>query len=68
MRTRTISTAVSVLLSVFSAAYAQVPICPDAAEVYKAFSQDDVDAFLSPDKLYYPETWFHWVGGNVSET
>ena len=67
MRTRTISTAVSVLLSVFSAAYAQVPICPDAAEVYKAFSQDDVDAFLSPDKLYYPETWFHWVGGNVSE-
>lgn len=29
------------------------------------FSAADADAFASPAKLYYPETWFHFIDGNV---
>ena len=67
MRTRTILPAVFIIFASMLQAYAQVAICPSPEEVYRGFSQRDAEAFLSPEKLYYPETWFHWVGGNVSE-
>ncbi|MBQ4287444.1 MAG: hypothetical protein II770_05370, partial [Bacteroidales bacterium] len=67
MRTRTILPAVFIIFASMLQAYAQVAICPSPEEVYRSFSQLDAEAFLSPEKLYYPETWFHWVGGNVSE-
>lgn len=44
-----------------------VPAVPDAAEVYRAFGDYDRDAFASPSKIYYPETWFHYIGGNVAK-
>lgn len=25
------------------------------------------NTFRKPDKTYYPETWFHFIGGNVSK-
>ncbi len=43
-----------------------VPVVP-AAEVLDAeFSSADEQAFRSPAKVFYPETWFHFIGGNVS--
>ncbi|MBE9583784.1 hypothetical protein IM792_04930 [Mucilaginibacter sp. JRF] len=48
--------------------FAQVsPIVPPAAQLNSAFSDNDKIAFRSPDKVYYPETWFHLIGGNVSK-
>ena len=25
------------------------------------------ETFKNPDRIYYPETWFHFIGGNVSK-
>ena len=27
----------------------------------------DESTFKNPDKGYYPETWFHFIGGNISK-
>ncbi len=32
------------------------------------FSHADREMFHQPPQLFYPETWFHFIGGNVSET
>ena len=49
-------------------AMAQVnyPAVPDTVKLRSAFSKKDKKAFLHPDRIYYPETWFHFVNGNVS--
>ncbi|WP_106831647.1 glycosyl hydrolase [Parabacteroides pacaensis] len=45
---------------------AQVPVVPSAEELNRTFGEQDVKAFTTPPKVYYPETWFHYIGGNVS--
>ena len=45
---------------------AQVPIIPDSSRLFAPFSEQDVHAFAQPDRVFYPETWFHYIGGNVS--
>lgn len=45
---------------------AQVPVVPASDELNRPFKNYDVEAFMSPPKVYYPETWFHYIGGNVS--
>lgn len=45
---------------------AQVPVVPSDDELNRPFGSHDVNAFMSPSKVYYPETWFHYIGGNVS--
>ena len=45
---------------------AQAPIVPSPDELNRPFGKDDEKAFLSPPKVFYPETWFHYIGGNVS--
>lgn len=45
---------------------AQVPIVPSNEELYSPFGDTDADKFRSPSKVFYPETWFHYIGGNVS--
>ncbi|MEA4918229.1 glycosyl hydrolase [Proteiniphilum sp.] len=40
---------------------------PSIPELYRPFGDDDREAFLTPAKIYYPETWFHYIGGNVSK-
>lgn len=45
---------------------AQAPIVPTATELSKAFGQDDKTAFQKPPLVFQPETWFHFIGGNVS--
>lgn len=45
---------------------AQVPIVPSAEVLDRPFGEEDRNAFSTPDKVFYPETWFHYIGGNVS--
>ena len=51
-----------------SGAFAQVVgIAADAEELAAPFSPKDETAFKQPGKVFYPETWFHFIGGNVSK-
>lgn len=45
---------------------AQVAVTPSVEELYSPFNDSDINKFKSPDKVFYPETWFHYIGGNVS--
>ena len=45
---------------------AQTPIVPSNAELSRPFDKQDRLNFKHPSKIYYPETWFHFIGGNVS--
>lgn len=59
---------VCLLLLATNTLFAQVaPITPPKEQLNKAFSDQDKTAFFKPDKVYYPETWFHFIGGNVSK-
>ena len=35
-------------------------------ETLRPWGEHDVQGFVSPDRVHYPETWFHFIGGNVS--
>lgn len=39
---------------------------PDFEDTLRPFGKHDYQAFVAPDKVHYPETWFHYIGGNVS--
>ncbi len=52
--------------AVIFSATAQVPIVPSSDELNRSFGSYDAENFKSPPKVYYPETWFHYIGGNVS--
>lgn len=56
------------IFCLISAPFAQVPIVPSNDELYRPFGAHDTEAFKSPPKVYAPETWFHYIGGNVSKT
>ena len=47
--------------------YKQVPIVPSEKELQRPFGKYDEELFLSPPNVYHPETWFHFIGGNVSK-
>lgn len=49
-----------------STAFGQVPAVPDMDELRRAFGADDISNFQSPPRINYPQTWFHFIGGNVS--
>lgn len=42
------------------------PILPEQAELLRPFGSTDLETFREPPKVYHPETWFHYIGGNVS--
>ena len=54
----------------FGTAAAQTTSAPEAVPsetvLYGKFGADDVAAFADPPKVFRPQTWFHYVGGNVS--
>ncbi len=57
------------LLSLFyvAAATAATPaIAPDEAHRMRAFSAEDEVHFQTPEALFRPQTWFHYIGGNVA--
>ena len=39
---------------------------PDKENLAREFDGKDRELFVSPEKVHYPETWFHFIGGNVS--
>ena len=39
---------------------------PDMKEMQRPFGKQDYQSFINPDRVHYPETWFHYIGGNVS--
>ena len=57
-----------VLFSIIATAqYPKVPIVPTQQELQRLFSKSDEASFKNPSKIYRPETWFHFIGGNVSK-
>ncbi len=39
---------------------------PDRDHLARKFDSKDRKLFVSPEKVHYPQTWFHFIGGNVS--
>ncbi len=58
--------ALALMLSGVPAAAQAVDIAPDSTLITAPFSAGDEAAFLQPPKVFWPETWFHFIGGNVS--
>ena len=46
---------------------AQTPIVPSKSELSRPFGKQDTELFKNPPKVYHPETWFHFIGGNVAK-
>lgn len=46
-------------------AMAQQKMCRTLEEIKAPFTDADKDLFLRPEKVNYPETWFHFIDGNV---
>ena len=44
----------------------QLLAIPSSDELNRPFGKHDEQAFRLPSKVYYPETWFHFIGGNVA--
>jgi hypothetical protein len=44
----------------------QAPMLPSSKELYRPFGKADEKAFQTPPKVYHPETYFHFIAGNVS--
>ncbi|RZK81754.1 MAG: hypothetical protein EOO92_04235 [Pedobacter sp.] len=45
----------------------EIAFLPSEQERNRPFGKYDEAAFLSPPRVYHPETWFHYIGGNVSK-
>ena len=45
--------------------HAGVPCVPDTAGLRRPFSKADSKSFLHPARIFYPETWFHFLGSNI---
>lgn len=43
-----------------------VDALPSEQKLQRPFGKHDAKAFAAPDKVHFPQTWFHYIGGNVS--
>lgn len=43
------------------------PAVPETGFQQRSFGREDVSAFREPQKVFHPETWFHFIGGNVAK-
>lgn len=41
-------------------------IVPSERTLQRSFGDRDKDAFQTPPPVFHPETWFHFIGGNVA--
>ncbi|MBQ1970141.1 MAG: hypothetical protein II221_02975, partial [Paludibacteraceae bacterium] len=65
---RTFFTALVLFQTLFAVAQNNVVgAVPDTALLYRSFDAEDLNLFRVPDKSFYPETWFHYVNGNVDK-
>lgn len=44
-----------------------IPVVPPADELNAPFDSHDRALFQEPPRVYHPETWFHFIGGNVAK-
>ena len=63
---RSLLLSITIILSSVLSAFSQVPVLPSDDELNRPFANHDLEAFKSPAKVFHPETWFHYIGGNVS--
>ena len=49
-----------------SPASPRADMVPTAMTLGRTFGTSDAEAFREPPKVFHPETWFHFIGGNVS--
>ena len=42
-------------------------VVPDAAAWQRTFGNEDAASFREPPRVFRPETWFHFIGGNVAK-
>lgn len=61
------SCAATLFLTMSVTGNSQVPIVPDSAQLNRPFGNADAADFLTPPDVYKPQTWFHYIGGNVSK-
>jgi hypothetical protein len=50
-----------------SAQVVKLPFMPSQEEVNQPFGKSDEASFFAPPRVYHPQTWFHYIGGNVSK-
>ena len=41
------------------------PAVPSQEQLTRPFGPADEQTFLHPDRIYYPETWFHFLNGSI---
>ncbi|MDR2041073.1 MAG: hypothetical protein LBP98_01990, partial [Tannerella sp.] len=61
-----ITTAILIATCMAPALRAQAPVIPSTKELDRPFGDSDRTAFQTPSQVYHPETWFHYIGGNVA--
>jgi hypothetical protein len=49
-----------------SSEYSSDGLLPNDESINRKFGEQDRQWFASPHKVHYPETWFHFIGNNVS--
>lgn len=57
----------TLMIHVLPVAAQVAPFVPSNGQLNAAFGAQDKTAFMAPAKVYYPETWFHFIGGNVAK-
>ncbi|MGO1597516.1 MAG: glycosyl hydrolase [Sphingobacterium sp.] len=45
----------------------KAPLMPSYEDLHAPFGDHDEISFQKPPKVHRPETWFHYIGGNVSK-
>lgn len=55
-----------VVMASCSPEYSSDGLLPTERSINRPFGEHDRELFVSPDKVHYPQTWFHFIGSNVS--
>ena len=55
------------MLGIKNDLYSQIPITPSIDELNSSFNHTDIFKFKNPSKVFYPEIWFHFYGGNIAK-
>ncbi len=48
-----------------ASAQTDYPAVPDARRLLQPFTTADEQTFHQPDRIFYPETWFHFLNGSI---
>lgn len=62
-----LAVSLALLVNVLPLTAQVTPFAPSGKQLNEAFGAQDKTAFMTPAKVYYPETWFHFIGGNVAK-